>query len=108
MVGPPVAVGRRQTTLDAAAMSVETIADGMLATDRALARREDIEWLARLAARSRACHDQGRLRNPPDSRLDRGNQGIHRRPLLADAVGQQQVPIETVEALLDKSAGRLP
>jgi RNA polymerase sigma factor (TIGR02999 family) len=40
---------RRQTTLDDAAISVEAIADEMLAIDRALTRLEAVdEWLARL------------------------------------------------------------
>lgn len=40
---------RRRTTLDDAAISVETIADEMIAIDRALTRLEAVdEWLARL------------------------------------------------------------
>ena len=40
---------RRRTTLDEAAISVETIADEMIAIDRALTRLEEVdEWLARL------------------------------------------------------------
>ena len=40
---------RRQTTLDDATLSVETIADEMIAIDRALTRLEEVdEWLARL------------------------------------------------------------
>jgi RNA polymerase sigma factor (TIGR02999 family) len=40
---------RRQTTLDDAALSVEAIADEMIALDRALSRLEGVdEWLARL------------------------------------------------------------
>jgi len=40
---------RRQTTLDDQALSVEAIADQMIALDRALGRLEEVdEWLARL------------------------------------------------------------
>jgi len=40
---------RRQTTLDDATLSVEAIADEMIALDRALSRLEAVnEWLARL------------------------------------------------------------